>query len=72
VYLQDGALYTLKLDQVVKGCVPRRRMSQILTIVESQNVSEGHLRVSAEGAANWWRTVDNVTIIVLVDLLQVF
>ncbi len=34
-------------------------------------MSEGHLNVSAEGAANWWRLLEKVAVIVIVDLLYI-
>ncbi len=38
-------------------------------LMESLRVSEGHLRLSAEGAENWWRLLEKVAIIVIEDLL---
>jgi hypothetical protein len=44
MYLQKGALYPRKLDQVVKGCKS--------PVISSRYVSGGLLRVSAEDAEN--------------------
>ncbi len=40
------------------------------TVTVSWCVSEGHLGVSLEGAANWWRSLGKVTVIIIVDLLK--
>jgi hypothetical protein len=54
---------------VVKGCGPRRRGLKEHAVVVSFYLSEEHLDESADGATNWWRLLEMVAIIVVIDLL---
>ncbi len=69
MYLREGALHTHKSDHVVNKCRFLRRGLQERAIIVSLYISDGYLRVSAGGAANWCRLLDNVAIIIIVDLL---
>ncbi len=52
---------------MVKGCGPLRRDIQVRAVMARQDVSEGHLDVSAKGAANWWQLLEKVATIVIID-----
>jgi hypothetical protein len=56
---------------VVKECKPLRRGIQVQAIMASRNISEGSFRCKGLGAANWWRLLEKVAIIVRVDLLYI-
>ncbi len=55
---------------MVKGCRPLRRSLQVRTVMGY--MLEEYLNVSALGAANWWRVLEKVAIIVRVDLLKYY
>ncbi len=38
-------------------------------VMASRCMSVGHVGVSTEGIANWWRLLEKVAVIVIVDLL---
>ncbi len=54
---------------MVKGYGPLRKGLQMRPVLANQYVSEGHYRVRAEGAANWWQLLEKIAVIVIVDLL---
>jgi hypothetical protein len=60
VYLQNGALYTHKSDQVVEVSGPFGEGLQVRDLTPHRYVSVGHNRVSTEGANLWWQLLEKV------------